>query len=214
MTKLINGELKDLLPEPLSSDPDVIAISYALKMAMKKCLEYSVGTRMYADIDNMTEDILDYMAVEMRLVYYDESFSIDVKRSLIKESYFSYMEAGTKNAVERLIEQIYGLGDVTEWFDFPDGEGIPGEFDITTDAQLTPETFEMISKTIESVKNESSHLRRIQTAREIDGNLYLGTGVIASPRYVVTQLISDQADINGNALGAAANTGTPRVIII
>ena len=213
MTKLINGELKELYSEPLSSDPDVIAISYALKMAMKKCLEYSVGTRMYANIDNMTEDILDYMAVEMRLVYYDESFSIDVKRSLIKESYISYMEAGTKDAVERLVEQIYGLGEVTEWFDFPDGEGIPGEFDITTDAQLTPETFEMISKTIESVKNESSHLRRIQTAREIDGDFYVGTAVKASPHCVITQLISAQVDINQIAYGAVGHSDASRVII-
>ena len=214
MTDLVQAELQDLLPEPLKSDVDVIAIFYALRMAIAEVLKYSVNTRMYADIDHVSENILDYMAVEMRLAYYDESFSVEVKRELIKNSYMSYMEAGTKESVEKLVKQIYGYGSVTEWFDFEDGTGVPGMFDIATNARFTPETFEQMAMTIENVKNESSHLRRIKTVREIDGNLYLGTGVIASPRYVVTQLISDQVDINGNALGAVANTGTPRVIII
>ncbi len=214
MTRLIQGELLDLIPEPLKSDTDVIAISYALQMAMAELLKYSVNTRMYADVDHVSEDILDYMAVEMRLAYYDESFSVETKRELIKNSFISYMEAGTKTSVQDLITTVFGYGEVVEWFDFTEGEQIPGYFDIETGAQLTPELFEMFTKVIESVKNESSHLRRIGIEREIDGNLYLGTGVIASPRYVVTQLISDQVDINGNALGVAANTGTPRVIII
>lgn len=213
MIDLKDGELIELLPEPLRNDTDVICISYALKMAMAKALEYSIATRMYADIDNLPEDILDYMAVEMRLAYYDESFSVETKRELIKNSYISYMEAGTSSAVQGLITTVFGYGEVVEWFDFDGGSGTPGEFDIETGAQLTPELFELFSKTIESVKNESSHLRRIGIEREIDGDFYVGTAISASPRCVITQLISAQVDINQIAYGAVGHSDAPRVII-
>ena len=180
MIKLKDGELIDLLQEPFKNDPDSIAISYALKMAMAQILGYSVRTRLYSDIDNMPEYILDYMATEMRLAYYEETFEIEKKRELIKNSYLSYMRAGTKGAVEDLANRIYGYGTVVEWPDFHDGPGTPGTFDIETDAQLTPDIYEQMVKVIERVKNESSHVRHVSVVREVeaDWKVYFGKALL------------------------------------
>lgn len=214
MIKYEDGEFLDLLPSLFKEKEDVVAISYAFKMAVASLLRSQTYTYLFADINDMPEELLDLMALEMKAPYYDEDLEIEVKRELVKNAMLWRSQAGTKKSVEDLIRTLFGVGEVIEWYDFEGGPGTPGEFDIITSAPLTPELFSKFTQIIDQVKNESSHLRRIQTAREIDGNLYLGTGVIASPRYVITQLISDQVDINGNALGAAANTGTPRVIII
>ncbi|MBE6003726.1 MAG: hypothetical protein E7232_06520 [Lachnospiraceae bacterium] len=214
MIKYEDGEFLDLLPSFFKEKEDFAAISYAFKMAIASLIMGQKETKLYADIDKVPEDILDLMALESKAPYYSEDLPIEQKRELVKNAILWREKAGTKSAVQDLIRTVFGYGEIVEWFDFTEGEQIPGYFDIETGAQLTPELFEMFTKVIESVKNESSHLRRIGIEREIDGNLYIGTGVIASPRYVVTQLISDQVDINGNALGAVANTGTPRVIII
>lgn len=214
MIKYEDGEFLDLLPSFFKEKEDFAAISYAFKMAIASLIMGQKETKLYADIDKVPEDILDLMALESKAPYYSEDLPIEQKRELVKNAILWREKAGTKSAVQDLIRTLFGVGEVIEWYDFEGGPGTPGEFDIITSAPLTPELFSKFTQIIDQVKNESSHLRRIQTAREIDGNLYLGTGVIASPRYVVTQLISDQVDINGNALGAAANTGTPRVIII
>ena len=67
MISLYDGEIMDLLPEPFKSDPDVIAISYAIKRAVGVMLENAKKLHLYADIDHMPEYILDYMAVETNL---------------------------------------------------------------------------------------------------------------------------------------------------
>lgn len=195
MTDLVQAELQNLLPEPLKRDVDVIAIFYALRMAIAEVLKYSVNTRMYADIDHVSENILDYMAVEMRLAYYDESFSVEVKRELIKNSYMSYMEAGTKGAVARLAGQIFGFGSVVEWFDFTHGEQVPGLFDIETGAELTPDVYEQFAKTIENVKNESSHMRYVSFLRELEMKLAAGFGrSLASEQTVTNDVVIDNPD--------------------
>ncbi len=167
MINLKDGELIKLLPSPLKDDANVIAISYALKMAMAKVIEYSTQTRLYADLDNVSEEILDYLAVEMNLAFYEQSFSVDLKRSLVKNSMIWYMAAGTRGAVENMITTIFGEGSIKEWYE-QEEPGTPGTFDIETEAQLTPDLYERMAKVIERVKNESSHMRYVSVLREIE----------------------------------------------
>ena len=165
MTKLKDGELLDLLPESMRKDPDVIAISYALKMAMGIALERSVQTRLFGDIDSLEESYLDYLAVEMRLAYYDESFPLETKRGLIKDSFTSYMEAGTAGMVQRMIDAIYGDGEITEWFETAGLD--PYTFEVKTDSQFTPETAGMIERFVQPIKSLRSHIASITAEQEI-----------------------------------------------
>lgn len=213
MIKYEDGEFLDLLPSLFKEKEDVVAISYAFKMAVASLLRSQTFTYLFADINDMPEELLDLMALEMKAPYYDEDLEIEVKRELVKNAMLWRSQAGTKKSVEDLIRAIFGVGEVIEWYDFEGGPGTPGEFDIITSAPLTPELFSKFTQIIDQVKNESSHLRRIQTAREIDGDIYVGTAVAASPRCVITQLISAQADINQIAYGAVVHADSPRVII-
>ena len=213
MIKYEDGEFLDLLPSFFKGKEDFAAISYAFKMAIASLIMGQKKTKLYADIDKVPEDILDLMALESKAPYYSEDLPIEQKRELVKNAILWREKAGTKSAVQDLIRTVFGYGEIVEWFDFTEGEQIPGYFDIETGAQLTPELFEMFTKVIESVKNESSHLRRIGIEREIDGDFYVGTAVAASPRCVITQLISAQVDINQIAYGAVGHSDAPRVII-
>lgn len=213
MIKYEDGEFLDLLPSFFKEKEDFAAISYAFKMAIASLIMGQKETKLYADIDKVPEDILDLMALESKAPYYSEDLPIEQKRELVKNAILWREKAGTKSAVQDLIRTVFGYGEIVEWFDFTEGEQIPGYFDIETGAQLTPELFEMFTKVIESVKNESSHLRRIGIAREIDGNAYASVAVAASPRCVITQLISAQVDINQIAYGAVGHADSPRVII-
>lgn len=178
MIKFREGELLDLLPPVFKEDPDWVAFSYALKKGMQKLLGYADTTMMYAAIDDQPENILDYMATELRSPYYEESADIETKRSIIKRTIEWYLKAGTKASVEELIRTVIGSeGTLVEWPDFEGGPGTPGTFDIETDALLTQDVYDKFLRIVESQKDLTSHLRRILVKRNGGTKIYVGLAI-------------------------------------
>ena len=64
MIKFTEGGLEDIWPQ---KTPRIQAISYAMQQAMKMVKKYADKSRCYAAVDELSEEILDYFAVEMRL---------------------------------------------------------------------------------------------------------------------------------------------------
>lgn len=192
MIKFQNGEMLDLLPVYFKEQADWIAFSYALKMAMGLLLEFANRTRMYAAIDEQPEEILDYMAVELRSQYYEESFDIEKKREVIKKTLPWYMKAGTKTSVDEMIETLFDSGRTIEWPDFSDGPGTPGTFDIETSGLLTQDVYERLTKIIERQKDLTSHLRFISVRREVEKQLWILLGM----QQFSDQLISNDITID------------------
>lgn len=154
MIKLYDAEITDLLPDNLKSN-EVIAFSYALKKACRYVLDRVDRIELYTKIDKLPENILDYLALELRTQYYDEELDITVKRELIKNTLPWYMKAGTAAAVSELLTTVIGNGSVQEWFEYG---GNPYMFKITTQEQLTKENMEKFAAIIDNVKNARSKL--------------------------------------------------------
>ena len=178
MTKYQDGELVNLLPPFFSKNPDYIALSYALKMGVKKLLYFAKLTSVYACIDDLPVEILDYLALELNVTYYETSASLSKKRKLIKNAILTKMETGTKYAVDTLCDTIFGSADIIEWFDFTEPDGNEGRFDVELRAVAgSDDLFSRFSYMIEHVKNASSHVRTINETSPI--NLERLTGVTA-----------------------------------
>lgn len=189
------GEFLDLLPVFFKEKEDWAAISYAFRKAIYNLLMDMDTTRLFADIDNVPENILDLMALEVKAPYYSEDLPIDKKRELVKNAILWREKAGTKKAVQDLIQTLFGFGSIVEWFDFTSGDQTPGLFDIETEAELTPEVYEQLAKTIESVKNESSHMRYVSFIRELEMILAAGFGRSTANKETVTNdVIIDDPD--------------------
>ena len=136
MIDIRNGELADLWPDETS--PEFKSISYALHMAIIRMLEKAAGVGSSCDIDHLAESTLDYLAVETRAMYYDQSADIETKRSIIKNTLKWYTQAGTVKATEELIASVFG-GDarLIEWFDFTEPPIEANTFDVETEALMT-----------------------------------------------------------------------------
>lgn len=182
MIKYKDAEPASVLPYILSSDPDIASISYAYKKAMKKMIDTSVQTVLYADIDCMDEELLDLMALECRTQYYVESLPIDTKRKLIKNSLIWHQGAGTTGAVNELIDAVLGEGEIVEWFNFG---GAPGTFKILTSAKLNDSSLKQFQNIISKVKNISSSLISVEQSCKIDINLYVGASIVQSMKTVI-----------------------------
>ena len=186
MTKITNGGPKDLFPALLKDDPEQQALSYAIERAMLLILQFSQRTLMYAAIDEQPEYILDYMAIESRALYYEENMDIATKRKIIKNSLAWYMKAGTQECVDELIETVFGEGKTIPWYEFAEGEGTPGTFDIITSTQMTSDMYERLTRIIERAKNKSSVLRYVGIEHELECERLLFTGMCVQEQELIS----------------------------
>ena len=173
------GELIDLLPANMKYDPDVRAISYALKRGKDKLLQYCERIKLLSNIDSLPEELLDLIALELNSHYYDQTLSLEQKRNIVRATLGWYMQAGTVAVVEEMMQIIFGNGGTVEWYDFEDGPGKPGTFDIYTDATLTPDLMERMTEILKRVKKASAHLRRLDIRRNYHDSIEFGAVVIS-----------------------------------
>lgn len=188
MIKITDGGPKDLLPPSLKNDPWVQAFSYAVEQGMMRMIAFSRRTMLYAAIDEMPEYLLDYMAVESKVIYYDESVGIQVKRELLKNSLAWSMKAGTQEIVSELMQVLFGEGKAIPWYEFEGEPGVPGTFDVSTNARMEENLYEKLMQIIWLAKNQSSILRYITIEHEADS---LWSALITATQEHCAELLND-----------------------
>lgn len=174
MTNFYDSEILDILPENLKIKPECIALSYALKKANQRLIKYANQTSVYAVIDVLPEKMLDILAIELRTQYYDDTFPLNKKRALVKNTMQWYHKAGTVSAVQEMIDNVFTSGMILEWYETG---GEPGTFTISTTNLITPALIEEFKKVITNVKNVRSHLENIVVGNEIDMNFKIAIGI-------------------------------------
>lgn len=184
MIKLEDSQISDILPGVIKDTPEVRALSYAINRAVKKMISYANMISVYAVIDDLPEEILNLLAVELRVQYYDADLDIDIRRKLIKNALLWHQKAGTKAAVQELIATIFGVGEVTEWYEYG---GKPYCFKITTDITIEEGAIIQFEKIIDKVKNARSHLESIELIRQTRADGYVGAVLIAQGRSVIKE---------------------------
>lgn len=171
MIKFTEGGLIDIWPE---KDPEVEALSYALQQQFIILKKYADQMQCFSNVEELNETVLDYLAIELQAMYYEQSMDLDKKREIIKNTMKWHIYAGTPAAVSEMVNVIFGTGRVVEWFDFENPEErIPGTFDIVTDAGFSKDLIEQFNKTIKKVKNARSHLRKVNIERKNDATVFI-----------------------------------------
>ncbi len=159
MIDLRGSRFTDIMPENLASQLETQAFAYALGRQIEKLCAYADMIRIYAAVDSMPEKILDVLAVELRTPAYSQSFSIGVKRALVKGTLNFYARMGTPAACNQIIETIFGSGHIEEWFDY---EGNPHHFRAYVgDGRVNLADLEEFLQVLERVKRLSSWLDEV-----------------------------------------------------
>ena len=168
MIKFCGSRFTDILPENISGQLLTQAVAYAVGRQIEKLCGYAAGIGIYADVDNLAENVLDAMALELRTPSYNEEFSIEVKRALIKGTLPFYMQMGTPSACNRIIEAIFQTGYIEEWFDYG---GDPHHFRAYVGQDggpVDPTNLEELRRILGSVKRLSSWMDEIITISSFD----------------------------------------------
>ena len=175
MIKLNEGELADIMPIEFTRQPEVLGISYALKQAYAEFFRRQLTVLIYCSIDTAPEEVLDMLAIELRVRYYDENFGIDRKRILIKNAIFVGLKDGTKYAVDQVIRTAMGTGISQDWFEYG---GDPGHFRV----ELVADSYDLdkLLNAIFMVKRVSAHLDVIRMLQDVDEPLYFGAVLVTT----------------------------------
>ena len=170
---LYNGELHDiLLGTPFSGDIDTECLSYALKKAVQAIIDLADASEVTAMVDNLPEHILDVLAVENGIVWYDPDADIDVKRNLIKSATNVHMQLGTKKAVEQVCNDYYGDSEVLEWFEYG---GTPGHFKVNVLSEdIHIEIPDKFVEILRKVKRQSAIMDGIDFVWTIYNYMHIG----------------------------------------
>ena len=145
-----------MLPEPMKRDDGTAAMARVAAEELERRGIESGLPRLWGRFDDMAGDLLDILAEDLGLTWYDSDAPAAVKRELLKNSGQVFRRLGTKWAVENVIGTYFGEGFVREWFEY-DGE--PGHFRVYSPNQsVNQERLEEFLSLLERVKRTSAKL--------------------------------------------------------
>lgn len=164
-----------MLPEPMRRDDGTAAMARVAAEELERRGTESGLPRLWGRFDDMAGDLLDILAEDLGLTWYDSDASAAVKRELLKNSGQVFRRLGTKWAVENVIGTYFGEGFVREWFEY-DGE--PGHFRVySPNPSVNQERLEEFLSLLERVKRTSAKLDGIFISLTGQTPIYAGVAV-------------------------------------
>lgn len=150
----------DYLPGALKQDPKIRAIAEAVTKEALTVSGEIENVLIYSRIDELPEALIDILAYDMHVDWYDYSFPLKVKRDILKSSVKVHKKMGTKYAVEKALGALYPQSEVEEWYQY---EGEPHHFHIVCDVTENRVTasFQEIINAVMMYKRLSSHLDEV-----------------------------------------------------
>lgn len=184
MINLENFSFVDLLPHSLLQDSENVGMAAAITAMFKQVIK---ETSVLDPLKPIPEFLLDLIAVEEHVDFYDPTLTVEQKRQLIQRSPFFHARKGTPAAVEELIQIVFGEGRVVEWFEYG---GDPGYFKVvTSNRAVTQELADQFIRALESVKRKSAWLEKVEITQEESMNLYFGGVVHIGDKLTLKQVI-------------------------
>ena len=180
MTNLY-GEVLDLLGPNFRADPEVQALSHAIKLGVYMLINNAEKAMVYCGVDYLDGSALDLLAAELRTQYYDTSFPVEKKRELVKNTLLWHQRAGTAGAVSDLVKKVYGEDAViSEWYEY---NGAPYTFMVSARDRLNPESINLFNDILKNAKNIRSTLAVVGVSRDAEYHLHGFHGMQAVKRH-------------------------------
>lgn len=147
------------------------ALAYAYDRQKKIFLEHLQCVYIWADLEKVDDNKLDFLAVECRVLFYNSGLSPDVKRKLIQNSIYWYMKLGTRQAMEEMIDIVFGNENTTveEWYTYA---GEPFHFRIAVGTTVTQTSIKEFLSYLNTIKNARSRFDYLVFQNGITLTLY------------------------------------------
>lgn len=174
--RLSNSDVNmvSLFPTWMRRNEDDAALASVVDRAAAEIYEGSRLLSIWNKIDELPEGVLDELAYELDIDWYDSGAPLDVKRRLVKQSDFVHSKLGTVAAVESVISAYFGDGRLMEWSEYG---GEPHHFKVfTTNASALNENLTRFLSMLRKIKRHSSKLDSVMIGLTGEEYVNLGDG--------------------------------------
>ena len=152
--------LMDIMPENLLADNNIRNIVEVIDERLKDSYKQTAYPAIISRIDELDSDILDSLAWQYNVDFYDPAINVENKRKLIRESIAWHRLKGTSAAVNQLVSAVFGPSWTKEWFEYG---GKPYHFRVVTENVTTDKAqLKLMYDAIYVAKNVRSVLDNIE----------------------------------------------------
>lgn len=182
-----NLDLHKLQTKYMQNDENVKGFTAALSPLLIQLAEDVIKVLIYSRTNELPEEVLDILAWQFDVDWYDANSDITVKQKAIDEALLIHQIRGTPAAVQKVIEIYLGDGEVEEWYDY---NGLPYHFRVTTNnPEATNEKATLLATAIEKVKRKSTVLDSVVIKTGDTMNLYNGIVLHTGDYLTIEQVV-------------------------
>lgn len=195
---------KNLTPA-LACDPRMVRVMEAVDKELKELAARQYLLYIVANIDVMPEPVINLLAWQWHVDFWDDSLELDQKRKLVKNSIAWHRRKGTPAVVEEVVGTILEKAVIKENWEYG---GNPYCFRVEMIEGPLPNaaTIDRLVKAINSVKNKRSHLDGVAFFREINCSLFLGSSTYIHKTVTINPVTFKMPDVSGKKyLGGIVN---------
>jgi phage tail P2-like protein len=156
LMELSSVDTAALMPGCVGKDPEISAALGATDRFWRELAAAIPTLGVLATIQQQPDEVLEKLAWQFHVDYWESSWSLATKRVVIIDSIRLHRIAGTRGAVEDVIARIWGDGAlVYEWWEYG---GEPGTFTVLLTNEQTQGAVTDFVRSIRKVKRATDHL--------------------------------------------------------
>ena len=174
---LNKDSLMSLYPSVLDKDALFNALGQSVAESLGEAFLNVKNASIYTRIAELDEAVLDILAKDFKISWYDYDFQLETKRRVIAAAFSVHRHLGTTGAMITAICAIWPHSTVEEWFEY---NGNPFYFRVLVNANdpgAEPIRFDAIDKTVKLYKNERSWLEDDRVILRIYCGIIIRTAV-------------------------------------
>ena len=193
---LTRENLLETLPVALRLDRSVTALASAMAEMLAQRPEEIDRLRIYPDVFRLDEKLLDILAYDFKVDWWDSEYSLEEKRRVLRDNWNVHRTLGTKYAVETVLGDIFPGAWVEEWFEYG---GSPYCFRLFLPVQdgVSEDRQRRVLSRIWYYKNLRSHLEGISLEGEASGTNRTGAYLTAAHTVEVWPELTVSAELTG-----------------
>lgn len=165
-------DLGVIVPDFMTDDPVIKAMNGVLEDVAKNLVSSMGRLSIWNNLEELTEDELDELAYEMCIPWYNNTYSKAKKLSIIKSGEKYVHKMGTPQALQYVIDDIFGSCTISE--SGIDYEGEPHRFTITVNSgvNLNQTTYGRFVYLLNRIKRASSWIDSVGSNYFAEGTNY------------------------------------------
>lgn len=168
---IYDADFAQYLPEALKKDPKMVALAKTAAAGLLEASGLVDNVLIYSRFDELPEELVDILAYDLHVDWYDFTYPLEAKRDLVKNGVKVHKKMGTKYAIETALGSLFPESEVEEWFQY---EGEPGHFHIVldvTDQRITAD-YQAIIRAVKLYKRLSAHMDELTYQSSVHGVIH------------------------------------------